>query len=160
MNGASIHVHDLDWNLSSLSSILKHAFAFRLSCTMVVNTDPSTQQHAIVIVCIVSPIVSSLFVIIRVWTRAFISHSIGLDDSKLLCPLPFRTLLSHVIEAALVTWVKISYQSSRAVVPLMRLEQLFCIAYSVLIGLGVFPGTSLPSSVTHHGSNELWFWLA
>ncbi|KAF6240495.1 hypothetical protein HO173_001163 [Letharia columbiana] len=67
---------------------------------MVINTDPSSQQHAIVVVCIVSPIVSSLFVAIRVWTRAFVSSSIGWDDYT-----------------ALVTW-------------------LFCIAYSVLIGLG------------------------
>lgn len=47
---------------------------------MVINTDPSSQQHTIVLVCIVSPIVTSLFVAIRVWTRTFVSHWVGWDD--------------------------------------------------------------------------------
>ena len=50
---------------------------------MVINTDPSTQQQTIVIVCIVSSIVSSLFVAIRIWTRTFVTHSVGWDDCKL-----------------------------------------------------------------------------
>ena len=50
---------------------------------MVVNIDPSTQQQTIVIVCIVSSIVSSLFVAIRIWTKTFVTHSLGWDDCKL-----------------------------------------------------------------------------
>ena len=57
-----------------------------LPVTMVINTDPSTQQQAIVTVCIVSSIVSCLFVAIRIWTRAFITHSLGWDDCKLAAP--------------------------------------------------------------------------
>ena len=64
---------------------------------MTIDTDPSTQQHTIVVVCIVSPIVSSLFVAMRLWTRAFVTHSLGKDDCKLprLCFLD--ALPSHVI---------------------------------------------------------------
>lgn len=72
---------------------------------MVVNTDPSTQQHAVVIVCIVSPIVSSLFVAIRVWTRTSISHSVSWDDCKLHLPFGYQALLLHMIDTALITWV-------------------------------------------------------
>lgn len=76
---------------------------------MVINTDPSSQQHAIVVVCIVASIVSSLFVAIRVWTRTFVSHSMSWDDCKQprLCLLVTFSL-SHVIDAAMVTWVNTS----------------------------------------------------
>ena len=60
---------------------------------MTINTDHSTQQHTIVVVCIVSPVISSLFVAMRLWTRAFVTHPLGKDDCKLphlyflwLCP--------------------------------------------------------------------------
>lgn len=53
------------------------------SPAMVINTDPSAQQRTIVVVCIVAPIISSLFAAIRIWTRIFITHSIGRDDCKL-----------------------------------------------------------------------------
>ena len=79
---------------------------------MIVNTDPSSQQHAIVVVCIVSPIVSSLFVAIRVWTMTFVRHSMSWDDCKLpRLRLRLRLLvasLSRVIDAALVTGVHTS----------------------------------------------------
>ena len=84
---------------------------------MAVDTDSSTQQHTIVVVCIVSPIVSSLFVAMRIWTRAFVTHSIGRDDCKLprLCSLEglvltrYRYCLSHFGEnsgtpASNVSW--------------------------------------------------------
>lgn len=67
---------------------------------MVINTNPSTQQHTIVVVCIVAPVFSSLFTAIRVWTRIFILHSVGWDDYAAIVTLPF------------------------------------CIAFSVLVGLG------------------------
>ena len=76
---------------------------------MVVNSDPSSQQHAIVVIAIVSPIVSSLFMSLRVWTRAFITHSVGWDD----CKPPYLSIssgvfymvkpISHVIDFAIVT---------------------------------------------------------
>ena len=63
---------------------------------MVINTDPSSQQHTIVVVCIVCPVVTSLFVAIRVWTRTFISHWIGWDDCKLTTsPFPSGLALTH-----------------------------------------------------------------
>lgn len=64
---------------------------------MVVNNDPSTQQHTIVIVCIVSPIVSSLFVAIRIWTRTFVTHFVGWDDYLALVTLPFCIACSTLV---------------------------------------------------------------
>ena len=72
---------------------------------MVINTDPSTQQQAIVIVCIVSPIVSSLFVAIRIWTRAFVTHAVGWDDCKLATLACLLMGRSHLIDIALITLV-------------------------------------------------------
>lgn len=72
---------------------------------MTIDTDASTQQHAMVVVCIVSPAVSSFFVAIRLWTRTFVTHSVGLDDCKLRS-LRLVTSLSHVIDVALITLVR------------------------------------------------------
>ena len=73
---------------------------------MAIDTDPSTQQHTILVVCIVSPIFSSLFVAMRLWTRAFVTHSLGKDDCKLprLCFLVASP--SHFIDTALLTLVR------------------------------------------------------
>ena len=74
-------------------SLLRSSTAFhKVAVTafkMVISSDPSTQQHAIVVVCIASSIVSTIFVAIRMWTRAFIIHSIGWDDCKLATYLVF-----------------------------------------------------------------------
>lgn len=100
---------------------------------MVINTDPSSQQHTIVLVCIVSPIVTSLFVAIRVWTRTFVSHWVGWDDY-----------------VALITWVSTStcWPLLTATL-LMRFEKLCCIGYSVLIGLGVILLPLLQACIAH-----------
>ena len=62
---------------------------------MVKNTDPSSQQHAIVVISIISPILSTLFVAMRVWTKGFITHSIGWDDCKLAHPYPSMASLTY-----------------------------------------------------------------
>ena len=72
---------------------------------MAINTNPSTLQHTIVVVCIVAPICSSLFAAIRVWTRVFIVHSVGWDDCRLSHLSLLKTSLSHSIDAAIVTVV-------------------------------------------------------
>ena len=75
---------------------------------MVVNTNPSTQQHTIVVVCIAAPIFSTLFTAIRIWTRIFITHSPGWDDCK---PAPLSLLkasLSRRTDAAIVTLVMLT----------------------------------------------------
>ena len=72
---------------------------------MVINTNPSTQQHTIVLVCIVAPIFSTLFAAIRIWTRIFIVHSIGWDDCKSPHLSLLKTSLSHNTDAAIVTLV-------------------------------------------------------
>ena len=72
---------------------------------MAIDTDPSTQQHAIVIVSIVAPIVTTLFVAIRLWTRTFVTHSVGYDDCKLSRLYILAASLSYVIDTALITLV-------------------------------------------------------
>ena len=101
---------------------------------MVINTDPSSQQHAIVIVCIVSPIVTSLFVAIRIWTRIFVTNSIGWDD----CKLPRLRFSGLALTRQRRCLDYLGKYSHRIVANLLTIfEQPFCIAYSVLIGLGV-----------------------
>jgi len=39
-----------------------------------------TQAHNIVIACVIGPIIASIFVAIRVWTRTVVTHNIGWDD--------------------------------------------------------------------------------
>ena len=80
---------------------------------MAVDTDPSTQQHAIVIVCIVAPTICTLFVAMRIWTRICVSHStIGWDDCRsprLLSPTLFSAAsLLHLTDAGIATLVGIS----------------------------------------------------
>ena len=114
---------------------------------MVVNTDPSTQQYAIVVVCIVAPTICTLFVAMRIWTRIFVSHSmIGWDDCKSphLCLHPhFRLSLSYTIQMLesppwSVIPVPAWYPSVAALLTLF--EQPLAIAYSVLIAIGAFAG--------------------
>ncbi|KAM0794133.1 hypothetical protein BDR22DRAFT_977972 [Usnea florida] len=64
---------------------------------MAIDTDPSTQQHAIVVVCIVAPALCSLFVAMRVWTRTFVTHSLGWDDYAGIVTLPFAIAYSVII---------------------------------------------------------------
>ena len=75
---------------------------------MVININPSTQQHTIVLVCIVAPIFSSLFTAIRVGTRIFIIHSIGWDDCKSTHRSLLKTTLSRNTDAAIVTLVMLT----------------------------------------------------
>lgn len=101
---------------------------------MVINTDPSSQQHAIVIVCIVSPIVTSLFVAIRIWTRIFVTTSMGWDD----CKLPRLRLYGLALTHQRRCLDYLGKYSHYIVANLLTIfKQPFCIAYSVLIGLGV-----------------------
>lgn len=79
---------------------------------MVINTNSSSYQHAIVVICIVSSVVSSLLVAIRVWTRTFISHSMGRDDCKLSCLRLLVVLPLQVTDASLVTLVGTSPHDS------------------------------------------------
>ena len=99
-----LNVYHLDCNPVSDSSSLKYCLTDR-SGTMVINTDPSSQQHTIVIVCIVSPIISSIFVAIRLWTKSFITRSVGWDDCKLLCLCFLVASLTGVVDATLGTFV-------------------------------------------------------
>lgn len=79
---------------------------------MVINTDPSTEQHTILVVCIVSPVIASLFVAIRIWTKCFITHSIGWDDRKLPRLCLFVASLTSAVDAALGTFVRTSLSST------------------------------------------------
>lgn len=45
-----------------------------------VKVDSSSHAHAVLTACIVLPILSSAFMVVRVWTRQFVTHSLGRDD--------------------------------------------------------------------------------
>ena len=94
---------------------------------MVVDTDPSTQQHAIVVVCIVAPIICTLFVAMRIWTRIFVSHSIiGWDDCELprLCLHPgLRMSLSYTLQ--MLQSPHWSVLPCASVIPIVALITLF-----------------------------------
>lgn len=45
-----------------------------------VIVDSSSHAQVVVTACIVLPILSSVFVVVRIWTRQFITHSLGWDD--------------------------------------------------------------------------------
>lgn len=40
----------------------------------------TSRVHAIIVTCVVAPIIASLFVLLRVWTRFFVSRLMGWDD--------------------------------------------------------------------------------
>ena len=136
--------------------------------TMVVNTDPSNQQHAIVVVCIVAPTICTLFVAMRIWTRIFVSHSIiGRDDCKLpsLC-LHLRSWLSLPDTLQMLDsrpWSVPPRASAIPIAPLITpLVQPLAIAHSVLIALGAFWRPSSAKGIFPYQNcrNELRFWLA
>ena len=106
---------------------------------MVINTNPSTQQHTIVLVCIIAPIFSSLFTAIRVGTRIFIIQSIGWDDCKSTHRSLLKTSLSRNTDAAIVTLVMLTTVFAHSFL-LMKSKKPFCIAFSVLVSLGMLAG--------------------
>ena len=119
---------------NALSAVLRHQDKF--SQAMVINTDPSTQQHTIVVVCIVAPICSSLFTVIRVWTRVFIVHSVGWDDCRSSHLSLLETSLSHNIDAAIFTLVMLTPAFAHFSLT-NGIKQPFYIAFSILISLGM-----------------------
>ena len=47
---------------------------------MELNHRDTSRAHAIVVTSIAAPIIAFLFVLLRVWTRVFVSRSVGWDD--------------------------------------------------------------------------------
>lgn len=47
---------------------------------IMVKVDSSSHAMVVVTACIVLPILSSVFMVLRIWTRHFVSHSLGWDD--------------------------------------------------------------------------------
>lgn len=124
---------------------------------MAIDTDPSTQQHAIVVVSIVAPIVTTLFVAIRLWTRTFVTHSVGYDDCKLSRLYILAAPLSYVIDTALITLVNPLCWALLLAALLIGSEQLSCIGFSALVGLGVLVASLIQARTadqilgTNHG---------
>ena len=142
---------------NALSALLRHSDISLQA--MVINANPSTQQHTIVLVCIVAPVFSSLFAAIRVWTRIFILRSIGWDDCKLPHHSHLKTSLSLNTDAAIITLVMLTPAFAHCSL-LMRSKQPFCIAFSVLVGLGMLVAPRVKTSCSPSSRNELWLWLA
>lgn len=60
------------------------------------NHVPS-RAHDIIIACIVGPIVATIIVGIRVWTRIAVTHNLGWDDYATMVTLPFCIGFSVVL---------------------------------------------------------------
>ncbi|MCJ1396873.1 hypothetical protein MMC11_000063 [Xylographa trunciseda] len=58
---------------------------------------PESRAHLIVVVSIVAPCVTTVFIAARIWTRAFILRSLGWDDYISLVTLPFIIAYSVVL---------------------------------------------------------------
>ena len=61
------------------------------------NSLPESRAHLIVVVSIVAPCITTVFIAARIWTRAFILRSIGWDDYISLLTLPFVIAFSVVL---------------------------------------------------------------
>lgn len=57
----------------------------------------SSRAHDIIVACIVGPIVATIIVGIRVWTRVVVTHNLGWDDYATMVTLPFCIGFSVVL---------------------------------------------------------------
>lgn len=57
----------------------------------------SSRAPDIVTACVIGPVVASIFVFIRVWTRVFVTHNLGCDDYVALITLLFCICFSVVL---------------------------------------------------------------
>lgn len=53
--------------------------------------------HAIIITCVIGPIVATIIVFIRVWTRVVVTHNLGWDDYAAMVTLLFCISFSVVL---------------------------------------------------------------
>lgn len=60
-------------------------------------THVPSRAHDIIVACIIGPIVSTIIVGIRVWTRVFVTHNLGWDDYAAVITLPFCIGFSIVL---------------------------------------------------------------
>lgn len=58
-----------------VSSTFTHTYK-----AMAVKVEHSSHDHVVVMACLILPIIALICVIIRIWTRFFVSHSLGYDD--------------------------------------------------------------------------------
>lgn len=83
----------------TLSNISHYCFTSRSGGSM----SPQLPSHveslaqAIIITCVVGPVLSAIIVGIRVWTRLYVTRNIGWDDYASLITLPFCIGFSVVI---------------------------------------------------------------
>ena len=126
---------------------------------MVVNTNPSTQQHTIVVVCIAAPIFSTLFTTIRVWTRIFITDSIGWDDCKLAHLSLLKASFSHKTDAAIVTLVMLTLALTHySLTKQIRAAILHSLQCSCWFGCDCCPSCIIPPAHQALGTNYGFGW--
>ncbi|MCJ1282526.1 hypothetical protein MMC26_001849 [Xylographa opegraphella] len=58
---------------------------------------PESRAHLIVVVSVVAPCITTVFIAARIWTRAFLLRSLGWDDYISLITLPFVIAFSVVL---------------------------------------------------------------
>ena len=49
---------------------------------MAVDIGDSSRAHTIVRACVVLPVLTFVFIVLRIWSRVFVLHSLGWDDCK------------------------------------------------------------------------------
>lgn len=49
---------------------------------MAVDVGESHRAHTIVTACVVLPVLTLVFIVLRIWSRLFVLHSLGWDDCK------------------------------------------------------------------------------
>jgi len=101
---------------------------------MPVNVGPSDRSRSIVATSIVLPILTTIFVAIRLLVRFFVLHSLGWDDCGLQSPesSSWANVL-HRYSNYHIGSVVLNNLNLLAIV--LTWQQLFCAAYSVLVGL-------------------------
>jgi len=56
-----------------------------------------SRAHDIIIACVIGPLVATIIVGIRVWTRVVVTHNLGRDDYAAIVTLPFCIGFSVVL---------------------------------------------------------------
>lgn len=75
----------------------------------------SSRAHAIIITCVIGPIVATVIVFIRVWTRVFVTRNLGWDDYAAMVTLLFCICFSVVLGTSTLYGMGLHLQDVRLI---------------------------------------------
>jgi len=99
------------------------------------NDHVESRGHAIWLTAVITPVITGIFVFLRMYTRIFITRSTGLNDCKLQ-NLHFDTQHTNFNRDCFSHAGKYTYEALRTNA---NQQQPFIIAYSVLLTQGTHP---------------------